>query len=358
MRRALPVLLALVLAGCTSGTAKPTASSSPTRSASAVADQTLVVAVRREGHPGIWVYAVDRARRAHPLRHVTPPDSQGTTWSWAVAPGGDPDVCVAWRKPAGEDGESEPDRLTCYGEGQYELGARGVKDVFFTHDGRALVFTTWERGPSSERQEIVLAPYQRAATGSGRRFLTYYSTFEPDDSDVEWDWGEKGCVDAVENAVPMGGDQVLAQCQGANDDPGTLAVLSMTDHDAIRDVAEPGHQGADGYSYFTEPTWADGKVFLALEGQYCEIECADKQPPVPRRAVLVDLRTGRVVEVVATPAKGRSLEAVTGGAHGIVYVTYGSGRGSRRVYVRWPGEKHGVQVSGLPSDLDRVIAQP
>jgi hypothetical protein len=70
--------------------------------------------------------------------------------------------------------------------------------------------------------------------------------------------------------------------------------------------------------------------------------------------VRVDLATGNVLEVIATPDVGRELISVSGGRSGVIYVT--ARENDQRVYLRLPGEKRGTRITGLPTG--EVFVQP
>jgi hypothetical protein len=74
------------------------------------------------------------------------------------------------------------------------------------------------------------------------------------------------------------------------------------------------------------------------------------------RAVEINLSTGRIASVISTPAKGRNISSVSGGALGLLYTTVGAG-GDLRIYWRKLGSAHGTTLSGLPGDLRTVVAQ-
>jgi hypothetical protein len=82
----------------------------------------------------------------------------------------------------------------------------------------------------------------------------------------------------------------------------------------------------------------------------------DENAPVAKRAVEIELPSGRVTQVVSEPAEGRDVVEVSGGPRAVVYVTESSTLPrDRRVYVRYPDQSRGTQVSGLP-DNQLVVA--
>jgi hypothetical protein len=364
VRRALPVLLALALASCTSGTTVPGAHRSATpgaapssatpvaRVATAPARRSLVVAVQRSGHEGLWLYRVDAARRAHLVRQVAPPGGGGSDADAALSAGATPTLCVvwsddsvrtdpAWCYPWGRDGSALPVDGEAYG-------------LALREDGEAVA---WESvvNPGSESDswdDLVVASTGSERTRYRRHFVSQEAGSPPAGT------RPLGCSDTAGRIVWAGADELLLQAWGDNDFPGQLYLHSVADGPtgsapACREVRE---RHEPSYNYFTDVGWSDGRTFLAVEGEYCELQCPGGREPLPQRAVRVDVRTGRVTEAVATPAPGRSVTGLSGGPDGIVYRTYGGGE--ERCYLRWPGEKHGAPVTGLPSDVEQVVAQP
>lgn len=118
-----------------------------------------------------------------------------------------------------------------------------------------------------------------------------------------------------------------------------------------------------GYSDLIARTSATSTEALAVEVELCDVECEGGGRPRPSRAVRVGLPSGEILEVIATAATGRYLNRVSGGRRGVLYATevdpvlVGGGNADVRVYLRLPGEKHGVVVTGLPADVNEVVAQ-
>jgi hypothetical protein len=75
----------------------------------------------------------------------------------------------------------------------------------------------------------------------------------------------------------------------------------------------------------------------------------DDTPPVGKRAVEIELPSGRIKQVVSEPAEGRDVVEVSGGSRAVVYVTAKGGT-DRRVYVRYPGESRGTEIKGMPDN--------
>lgn len=359
MRLVVPVAVFLALASCSSSTPEPSASAAPTPTVaspsatlSTAGSRGLVLAVRRSEHEGLWLYRVDESRRARQVGSIDGPAGQRPEWM-TLSAGTRPLVCSVWASDV-----DDADPVWCYRVDDlrgWALPVEGeAQGVAVRPDGEAVAWeATIDPGdPDTTRDELVVASLDGERTRDQRRFVSQ------DVGDPPSGTRPLGCSDTAGAISWKDEDELIVQAWGDNDFPGESVQHSVAAgpdgvEPACREIPER-HDGT--YNYFTRPVAFDGRSFLAVEGEWCEIECPHKGKPTPRRAVLVDLRTGRVLEVIATPAAGRGVTAVTGGTHGVVYVTQGSN--DTRVYLRWPGEKHGTPVVGLPVDLDWLVAQP
>jgi subtilisin family serine protease len=72
--------------------------------------------------------------------------------------------------------------------------------------------------------------------------------------------------------------------------------------------------------------------------------------------VHLDLASGEVLAVVATVAEGRYLVSVSGTPDAAVYVTAAEGT-DLKAYLRLRGEQRGTPITGLPGDVEDVLAQ-
>ena len=339
MRLVVPVALALALASCTSGTPKPAATASPGPSASnpSPSAQSLVLAVNR--HDQDLVYRVDSGRAAHLIGEIGPPPGYGPNYDLTVAGGDHPDVCVLWGlRPAVTDAGGA-DAAYCYpggaAEGRRVRTDASLGEIALSTAGDRLFWSTVDE--NNEVSQAVVADYDSGRIGARR-------SFDPD------------CSRYLLSAVWAGPERLVFHCtSGDNDDPGFL----MTEELGSGTWAPRPGQNIGDDETFVQPGSADETSVLALE-RHCESACDSAAPHMRSpRAVRVDLRTGQVIEVIATPAKGRLVDTVTGGPHGVVYVTDADAQHRDvRVYLRWPGEKHGTAITGLPSDVERVVAQP
>lgn len=73
------------------------------------------------------------------------------------------------------------------------------------------------------------------------------------------------------------------------------------------------------------------------------------------------MASGRVLQILATAAKGRDLVSVSGSEAAVVYVTGvfdgDNGWTDTKAYLRLPGESRGTLITGLPADFQTVVAQ-
>lgn len=344
MRRVLPVALALALASCTSGTPKPTAHGTPTPTgaapaASASATRSLVLAVTRRDTATVSLYRVGEARTAMRVANLDVPGSYFTTYGITISAGQRPDVCVVWSADEPEGDGSGREAVYCYA-GLSTAGVQvpidGQPDEIALDPEATRLF--WSIGdPEADTLAGVVADYSAG-------HVTRQVPFSMD------------CSRYLLAALWAGRERLVLHCtSGDSDDPGFLVTEELG---GGSNAPHEGHRiGPD--ETFVWPGYADETSVLALERR-CRAACGTEAPKMlSERAVRVELSTGKVLEVIATPAKGRFLNAVTGGAHGIVYVTDAEGdHRDVRVYLRWPGEKHGTLITGLPADVETVVAQP
>jgi hypothetical protein len=104
-----------------------------------------------------------------------------------------------------------------------------------------------------------------------------------------------------------------------------------------------------GFELFDVTCPSEGGRALAVEGPRLHVDG-------PTRAVWLDVATGEVLGVVATPASGRSVVSVSGGSRGALYET--SGPQGDRTYWRTGGEARGQLLVGLPPGPLEAVAQP
>lgn len=300
------------------------------------------------GRKTVTLYRVDQQRRAKKLRTLRKPAWANVVDAVQQSAEVNPPLCLlysSWEDPS-IDFRHETwcfDPNTTEGR---ELPLAGRLAAAFAADGRTLLAVS---DTADQTRELTV---NRLRAG---RWTTEATVNLIDQRD--------GGCDVVD-AVWAGGPSVTLECPGVDNDYSVFVEQNLTQ---LTSGAVPGDgtelrpRGplAKGYDAFSDVTPLDADTAIALLqvnrrcGEWYGTVCP---PGIPRaKAVRLDLHTGRVLEVVAVAATDRSLVAVSGGSHGLVYVTEGA-RGSR-VYVRWPGEKHGTPVVGLPATFDRVIAQ-
>ena len=148
--------------------------------------------------------------------------------------------------------------------------------------------------------------------------------------------------------------QVLLSCSGDNDANGGYVITNVPPRGSTRTLVEH-HRGR--FNQYVGLTAYSQTQALAVENQYCAIECPDHKAPESARAVRVDLRTGAVTDVLATALPGREVTAVLGGRDGVIYTTAPtSGRGPTRTYLRRADDPRGKIITGLKGDVE--AAQP
>lgn len=339
----------LLVAGC--GHAAPATRPSPTPSAtttpSPAAPVRAVVVAADRGKAGVTLYTIGADRHATEVVTVPPPSGTSAATDVSLSSGATPDVCVAWSVRS----EERTAQLWCYAYGsttghRIPTGVAADGTVALRADGRALAWTEHPSSGGRDDQAFVVADYRDGTVSGERRRATYSEDGTASRFGCDGTW--------VVGAAWIDARRLLLECNGENDDPGGLAVQDATSPAAGRHV--PDQDVQPPYNYLRQARSADGTTALALQGEWCEIECPGGKPRVADRAVRVDLATGRVVEVVATPAPGRGVVSVSGGARGVVYVTEGDT--GTRTYLRLPGEAHGTIVAGLADDVKDVVAQP
>lgn len=358
MRR-LPALAALALvAACSSPgavgaptrTGPPTASApgSPAASPTAAAQPSRHQVVVRSGK-GVQLLAVDGRHRVRVVRKLAPPDpGSSRPEDVATASAASGLVCVTW---AGAGAERA---IACYepgaSSGRVVVRTRGPGFLALRADGRRIAWTERIEHPTYPTDNLVVA--QLGATGvTALRRVT---------SDPERCPGEcfQGCSpDALSWA---GGDALLLTANCESDEGNPLRLLPLAELD------KGWSQGASGvappeaerpYTKYDAGGTATSTTGYAVErGHAYGFDDED----LPERAVRLDLRTGAVLEVVATAQRDRYVASVSGSAGLLVYVTAAAfteqGPSDPRFYARFAGEPHGTRLSGLPAGTVQVEA--
>jgi hypothetical protein len=311
----------------------------------------MVIALSDSGRHHVTLYRVTQDRVAHKLRTIDAEPGFGLVLSVTMTDAADPLTCVVHSTDT-FDGSEQRLQTRCYplhDEHGYELPL-GQESIALSRDGRRLLsLTDVQVGDPPPPRTLYLS-----------RLHDQTSTQV---ADASADNAPDPC-DEVMHVAWAGEPSVVVECTAVDYYPEHTVVQNL---DAVISgqalgTGAPLHPTgplAKGYDWFSDVTPLDattgvGKIFLNIpchEGEPCPIH----NPP-RTKVVRLDLRTGRVLEVVGVAADVRVLGDVSGGRRGIVYETEGNA-GDKRVYVRWPGEKHGTRVSGLPSDFFQVTAQ-
>lgn len=348
--------LAVLAAACSSDGGGRKAA--PSASASAAAAAPVLVAAARQD-ASIEIFAIGADRVARKVGTVPAPVGTNAVQDLALSAGARPALCARWGVSSGDNddrGVSTDEQVRCHAFGD-RVGTPvpelvGLWGYSLRPDGAALAWVH-PVGPSDD-QELVLADLNARTARVTRRLPTYR-----DDAPVP----STGCDSNLVGVTWMDEGHLLLDCGGSDDRPGIPAVLPLTAGGRGVPVPVPQAEYDKGYSDLIARTSATSTAALAVEVELCDFECEGGRRPRPSRAVRVGLPSGEIVEVIATAATGRYLNQVSGGARGVLYVTevdpvlVGGGNVDVRLYLRLPGEKHGVAVTGLPSDVNEVVAQ-
>jgi len=310
----------------------------------------MVIAVSDWRREHVTLYRVTQDRVAHKLRTINVEPGYGAILSVTMTDAVDPLTCVVH---SGDSPDDDRLQTRCYRLDDargYELPL-GQQNLALSRDGRQLLSLTGIQvgGPPPPRMLYLSRLHDRTSTQV---------------ADASADDTPDPCAGVMDIAW-AGEPHVVLECAAVDNDPENTILQSL---DAITSgqplgTGTPLHPTgplAKGYDWFSDVTPLDAntgvaKMFFNIpchEGERCP-----SHAPWPKtKVVRLDLRTGRVLEVVAVAAEGRLLGDVSGGTRGILYETE-SGSEDRRVYVRWPGEQHGTRVAGLPSGFFGVVAQ-
>lgn len=270
------------------------------------------------------LYRVGESRQAVWLRTIPMPEVAKGIDDVALSGGDDPVVCVSWST----QDEADPDVpvLQCFPPGGSVAGVHA--QALALNPGATRVAWLFGGGDGSD-QSLSTADYA-AGRVSGVQTQLVYTTGARHAVDV-------GCPLGVRD-LTWAGSKLLLECKGQNGTSGALELLASGPGPHVREVKGPGATGA----YLPQVGSADETTALGFDGA--------------GRAVRFDLATGRVLEVIATPAPSRFMISVGGGSRGVVYRTGGTRNDA--VYLRFPGDKHGTRITGLPFINGTLAVQP
>ncbi len=360
------LLLAVVTTACSGGASSPNArpssdgrtsssgSAPGAPAASQSADTGVVVAVTRKSG-ALELHRIGNDRRAHRFAMLEPPRGGTYPRSVSLTAGPAPDACVVWGADPLTGDDEAPLTVLCYPHGTTAGvplgGATGrVLTVALRADGGAVAWV-FSHGKPTYQTDVVVADLRDGSAVNQRRAV-YDPQCPPSD-------GEKCLGFSDPHTIAWAGDGALALSVASESDeasdlrrlPLTSAAMGRGWPDGAALVPVPEQDA--GYRFFDDVVSADGRSALAIER-----DGGTEEARKPQRAVRVELATGRVLGLVSTPLPGREVQSVSGGNLGVVYVTRTSSGESRRVYLRLPGETRGTIVTGLPSDVVAVVAQP
>ncbi len=324
-------------------TTSPTATPSPR--ASADQPDLLVAVVRRSG--GVELFRVDRSTRVAVLERVlAPPAAAAKARDVTLSDG---QACASWQTSPGDPSGTQPRfSLLCYpagtSTGRVVDGVTQPTVIALSDDGTRLA---WAQYDPDGNQVLETAGFTGGAVRDRRRFLARAD--RPETGPGAFDgWG----IDAL-----------------AWTDATTIAVSTLVESDdgpnlLLVDVASPRTRGwlDDGrpvrtpvkrYLTFDAVVSVAGGTALAVHrGSYL-----DDEPP-PSQAVRLDLRTGRIREVLATAADRRDVIAVSGSPSASLYATKEQREdGVVRAYLRTSSESRGVPITGLPTDMSMALTR-
>lgn len=350
MRVLVTALLAVALVSCSDDPSASRPTPAGTTAATSTSSPGLVVALGR-GSEGVDLYRVGTDRKATLLSTIRPPaPPTGASFRLSasrrivLSGGPTPVTCVLWER-VDTDGVGD-NRVRCYAFGDAQGFAvddgRGVvTDLALSADGTRLAWVSQLDEMGSE-DDLVVGELEVDTVRERRRLPT---------SRQSGDIPTAGCpMFGPISLAWVDGDRLLLGCNEGDDFNGALVLQSLS----------RGGPGAEvrvdqpPYNEMLGVVSAGPAGGLGVQGQWCEMVEGVVCPDDPERAVRFDVVTGKVLEVIATADKGRGVQSVSGGDHGVVYVTTNGSDG--RVYLRLPGEKHGVRVTGIVGS--EVVAQP
>jgi len=331
--------VALLVSGC-GGASAHTAGSTPTRtgaqpvSQSAAADEPVVAVIRRSG--ALELYGIRDGQVAHRLRVLRGP--AGTTATAVTLSGGaQPTVCVLWHSTASP--------LECYGwgsdAGTVVAGADtlGYPDIALSASGRSLA---WTGDAQPNGPELVYARLNGTAAGPPTRLAALSPGQEPDEAAL-----------MVSNIAWDGDDALLVSSAYDDDVNGAVSRVSL---------AAPPKGWSNAREWIAgDQAWPVlyGGSSAAVGGRFLATQLGfDTDGRDVTRAVELEVATGHLLDVVSTPATGRRISSVSGGAKGVLYRTEDHDGRDLRTYWRPPGQAHGRLLVGLPADAVDVVAQP
>ncbi len=305
---------------------------------------------------GLDLFRIGADRRAHLVRAVPAPHARVPyAGRVTLSAGASPTLCGVWYGPELPDAPG-PSAVACLAPGAAKpvvlaqspggypsstfpdvavrADARAVAwlDATYPADQADLVTADWDGSSIHNTRRAVADPTHPRRNADGHVFVDPTSLAWAGSRTlaiVVYDYtGEVGLQTQQVNAATLGNGWM----KGAT---------TIRPHDA-------------GYVYFDDVRSANSDTAYAIE------RSDGDRPLWKTRAVSVDVSTGSVVGVVGTPGAGREVTAVSGGSAGVVYRTArvaSAGDSDIHFLIRFPGEKRGEPVVGLPTNASSVEAQ-
>jgi hypothetical protein len=341
------VAAAVSACGSSGVVAKPSAHPSAASPPPSIADPGgfVVAATRLAGT--VELFHIGSDHKAQSLTTLSPPRAGLVATSVSLSAGPAPVASVIWAKARFEPGGTISYYLSGTSTGREVAGTTDATVVAVRADGRALAWVV-DFLPNGQT-DIKAGDLVDGEVRDVQRVVP--DPARPKNKDDLF----FGSVDRLAWA----GDHQLALYEGVQDDEGGGVKVLPLQADSIKQgwLKAPGvgvPENDQPYQYFDQVQTADGTTALVIEREQGDGEYWHRQP----RAVRVDLRTGRILEVVASPLPGRFVTEVSGGSRGVLYGTNDTGRqDSARFYARLPKELHGTPIVGLPKDVVDVVAQ-
>ena len=340
------------------GTSTPTAAAS--ESASAVAPTPadapdnrpgLLVAVIRPSGP-LELRRVDRAtHRSTTVRVLEAPVDGAQVVDVAMADGPEPVICASWHLTPGPVFDDLETALTCYPWGSSRgSGIANVErpiEIALTSAGTRIAWSLATAGESNPIFSTARLSDGQVADIVRRRG----QAAESDDAFTGRDIQDLAWTD----------NSHLAVSTSVQSDDGPELFHVDVDGEPGRGWLEdapvvPGPTDS-GYTTYDGVRSAGATTALAHKRGY---NLADEGERPPDQAVRIEVASGRVLQVLATAAEGRTLIDVSGTEEAVLYVTGAfddDGGTDTKAYLRLPGESRGTLITGLPAGFETVVAQ-
>lgn len=357
-RRAAGGVLALaavvvLAAGCTP-TAAPVRTAAPSPSVRAPAGTAVALVVTAGSE--LVVDRLDSATGvAVPERRLEPPVSYATVVDVSMTAGPDPVVCASWHTGFDLTWDDLQTSLLCYPPGSSRgtavAGTGHPDQVALSADGRRLAWSEIGREGRSNpvldtarlvgTRVVAVRRFPGTAGTAGDRFSTT--------GVADLAWGDTGHL-VVSASGPSAADpRLLVVDVGGPGRAGWLRAARATP-----DPSEPPGRPAGGSAVHTAVTSAATGTALAVE----RVSGPDGEQS-GSLAVRVDTVTGRVREVIGSPAPGRRVAAVSAAATGVLWSTTAADAADPdlRADLHRSGQPGDLRITGLPADATAVLSQ-